>query len=126
MVHGDDLQTIGIDIVPFLDSWLAAVRDGGGRPGRLLARGGEAEHDRGHDAMLARLFTPLFAAMLVTFPGTLLWTGRGVDIERNVLIAFDLFLMVVLGLLMYSLSARDHGPCGDDGGEGPGSQGRCQ
>jgi hypothetical protein len=36
-----------------------------------------------------------------------LWTGRGVDIERNVLIAFDLLLVVVLGLLLYSISARD-------------------
>jgi hypothetical protein len=35
------------------------------------------------------------------------WTGRGVDIERNALIAFDLLLVVVLGLLLYSMSARD-------------------
>src|SRR5207244_8658661 len=53
------------------------------------------------------LFAPLFAAVLVMFLGTLLWTGRGVDIERNALIAFDLLLAVVLGLLLYSLSARD-------------------
>src|SRR5918994_1142319 len=50
---------------------------------------------------------PLFAAVLVTFLGALLWTGRGVGIERNVLIAFDLLLVVVLGLLLYSVSARD-------------------
>jgi hypothetical protein len=56
---------------------------------------------------LTRLFTHLFAAVLVTFLGTVLWTGRGVDIERNVLIAFDLLLVVVLGLLLYSVSARD-------------------
>ena len=35
------------------------------------------------------------------------FAGRGVDIERNVLIAFDLLLVVVLGLLLYSVSARD-------------------
>ena len=57
--------------------------------------------------VLTRLFTPLFAAVLVTFLGTLLLTGRGVDIERNALIAFDLLLVVVLGLLLYSVSARD-------------------
>jgi hypothetical protein len=57
--------------------------------------------------VLTRLFTPLFAAVLVAFLATLLWTGRGVDIERNVLIAFDLLLVVVLGLLLYSVSARD-------------------
>ena len=57
--------------------------------------------------VLTRLFTPLFAAMLVVFLGTLLVTGRGIDIERDVLIAFDLLLVVVLGLLLYSISARD-------------------
>jgi len=57
--------------------------------------------------VLARLFTPLFAAVLVTFLVTLIWTGRGIDIERGVLIAFDLLLAVVLGLLLYSVSARD-------------------
>jgi hypothetical protein len=57
--------------------------------------------------VLTRLFTPLFAAVLVTFLATLLWTGRGVGVEREVLIAFDLLLVVVLGLLLYSASARD-------------------
>jgi hypothetical protein len=57
--------------------------------------------------VLTRLFSPLFAAVLVTFLGTLLWTGRGVGIERELLIVFDLLLVVVLGLLLYSLSARD-------------------
>jgi hypothetical protein len=36
-----------------------------------------------------------------------LWTGRGIGIERNVLIGFDLLLALVLGLLLYSISARD-------------------
>ncbi|MBX9790616.1 MAG: permease prefix domain 1-containing protein [Pirellulales bacterium] len=57
--------------------------------------------------VLTRLFTPLFAALLFTFLGTMLWTGRGIDISREALIAFDLLLVVVLGLLLYSVSARD-------------------
>jgi hypothetical protein len=59
--------------------------------------------------MLTRLFTPLFAALLVTFLGVLFFSGRGIDIERDMLIAFDLLLVVVLGLLLYSISARDPG-----------------
>jgi hypothetical protein len=59
--------------------------------------------------VLTRLFTPMFAAVLVTFLATLVFTGRGVEIEREVLIAFDLLLVVVLGLLLYSVSARDPG-----------------
>ena len=57
--------------------------------------------------VLTRLFTPMFTAALVTFLGTLLWTGRGLDIEREVLAAFDVLLLLVLGLLLYSVSARD-------------------
>jgi len=57
--------------------------------------------------VLTRLFTPLFAIVLVAFLATALLTGRGVDIDRDVLIAFDLLLVVVLGLLLYSISARD-------------------
>jgi hypothetical protein len=57
--------------------------------------------------VLTRLFTPLFALALLAFLGTMAWTGRGIDIERNALIAFDLLLVLVLGLLLYSISARD-------------------
>ena len=61
--------------------------------------------------VLTRLFTPLFAAMLLLFLATMAWSGRGIQIERNILIAFDLLLVLVLGLLLYSVSARDpHAP----------------
>ena len=99
-------QSIGIDLEPFFESWLLPW-GGGGRRGRLLAGGGQAERDREHGARVDAPLHALFAAVLVTFLGTLLWTGRGVDIGRNALIAFDLLLVVVLGLLLYSVSARD-------------------
>ena len=57
--------------------------------------------------VLTRLFTPLFAAVLVTFLGTLLWTGRGSTSSGTCSSPFDLLLVVVLGLLLYSVSARD-------------------
>src|SRR5690606_10781916 len=57
--------------------------------------------------VLTRLFTPLFAATLLVFLATMALTGRGIDIEREVLIAFDLLLVLVLALLLYSVSARD-------------------
>ncbi len=57
--------------------------------------------------VLTGLFTPLFAAALIAFLGTLMWTRHGIDLERNALIGFDLLLVVVLGLLLYSISARD-------------------
>ncbi len=57
--------------------------------------------------VLARVFTPLVALALLTFLATMLWTGQGIGAEREALIGFDLLLVLVLGLLLYSLSARD-------------------
>ena len=57
--------------------------------------------------VLTRLFTPLFTAALLAMIATMVWTGSGIAVEREVLIGFDLLLAVVLGLLLYSVSARD-------------------
>lgn len=56
--------------------------------------------------VLTRLFTPLFAIVLLVFLLTMLWTGHGIAVARDVLIGFDLLLVAVLGLLVYSMSAR--------------------
>ncbi len=100
-------QAIGTDLEPFTQSWLLPC----GAAGAVVIASWLVEAKQSvienMAPVLTRLFTPLFAAVLVTFLGTLLWTGRGVDIERDVLIAFDLLLVVVLGLLLYSVSARD-------------------
>ncbi|EEP73042.1 hypothetical protein MCAG_03369 [Micromonospora sp. ATCC 39149] len=57
--------------------------------------------------VLTRVFTPLFAATLLAFLVAIVWTTNGIDVERDVLILFDLLLVVVLGLLLYAISARD-------------------
>jgi len=57
--------------------------------------------------VLTRLFTPLFTIVLLVFLATMAWTGRPIDIKRDVLIAFDLLLVVVVGLVLYAASARD-------------------
>ncbi len=57
--------------------------------------------------VLTRLFTPLFTALFVIFLITMIWTGSVIDVQREVLIGFDLLLVLVLGLLLYSISARD-------------------
>src|ERR687889_520640 len=100
-------QSIGIDVEPFFESWLLPC----GAVGAVVVASWLVEAKQSvienMAPVLTRLFTPFFAAVLLTFLGTLLWTGRGVDIGRNALIAFDLLLVVVLGLLLYSVSARD-------------------
>lgn len=56
--------------------------------------------------LLARVFIPLVAVMLLAFLTAMVWTGRGVDTQREALIGFDLLLVMVLGLLLYGISAR--------------------
>lgn len=99
--------SIGIDIEPFFESWLLPC----GAAGGVLIASWLADSRQSAMAniapVLARLFTPLFTLVLITFLAVVLWTGRGINIQREILIAFDLLLIVVLGLLLYSVSARD-------------------
>ncbi|MEI7037173.1 permease prefix domain 1-containing protein [Fulvimonas yonginensis] len=98
---------IGIEVEPFFQSWLLPC----GAAGAVLVASWLVEAKQSvienMAPVLTQLFTPLFAAALIAFLGAWLWTGRGVDIERNVLIGFDLLLVVVVCLLLYSISARD-------------------
>jgi hypothetical protein len=102
-------EAIGIDPEPFIESWLIPC----GAAGAVIVAAWLVEAKQSvienMAPVLTRLFTPLFAAVLVTFLGALLWTGGGLEIDRDTLIQFNLLLIVVLGLLLYSLSARDPG-----------------
>ena len=57
--------------------------------------------------VLTRLFTPLFTLLLLVFLLTMAWTGSPINIQRELLIGFDLLLVVVVGLGLYAASARD-------------------
>jgi hypothetical protein len=57
--------------------------------------------------VLTRLFTPLFTILLLVFLATMAWTGSPINVKREVLIGFDLLLVVVVGLVLYAASARD-------------------
>ena len=57
--------------------------------------------------VLTSVFTPLFALMLVAAIVGMAVTGNVIDAERDVLILLDLLLVLVVGLVLYSISARD-------------------
>jgi hypothetical protein len=57
--------------------------------------------------VLTRLFTPMFTVLLLAFLATMVWTGKPIDVRRNVLIGLDLLLVLVVGLVLYAASARD-------------------
>ncbi len=100
-------EAIGIDAEWMVEDWLVPC----GALGAVIVGSWLVEAKQNvienMAPVLTRLFTPLFAATLLIFLSTMAWTGRGIDIEREVLIAFDLLLVLVFGLLLYSVSARD-------------------
>ena len=104
---GATFSAIGIKPDHFLGQWLVPC----GALGALIIASWLVEAKQSvienMAPVLTTLFTPLFTAVLIAFLGAVVWTGRGLDIDRNMLVAFDLLLAVVLGLLVYSISARD-------------------
>jgi hypothetical protein len=57
--------------------------------------------------VLTMLFTPLFAVMLAGAAVVYALTGLGEAFDRELLGVFDALLVVVLGLVLYGMSARD-------------------
>ncbi len=57
--------------------------------------------------VLTMLFTPLFAVMLAGAAVVYAVTGLGGAFDRELLSTFDALLLVVLGLVLYGMSARD-------------------
>ena len=99
--------TLGIDVEPFFERWMLPC----GALGAVLIASWLVEAKQSvienMAPVLTRLFTPMFALVLLAFLAAMTWLGRGPDFQRELLIAFDLLLVVVLGLLVYSISARD-------------------
>jgi hypothetical protein len=100
-------EAIGIDPEQFVSLWLMPC----GAVAAVVVAGWLVEAKQGVveniAPVLTRLFTPLFTAVLLAFLFAVVRTRSGIDVEREALILFDLMLVVVLGLLLYSLSARD-------------------
>jgi hypothetical protein len=100
-------SAIGIDAEWLLNSWILPC----GVMGAVIVAGWLVEAKQSvienMAPVLTMLFTPLFTLLLVAFLATMAWTGSGINVEREVLIGFDLLLVLVVGLLLYSISARD-------------------
>jgi Domain of unknown function (DUF4153) len=97
---------IGIDFEPVFEDWVPCGVLGAVIVASWLVEAKQSVIEN-MAPVLTRIFTPLFALALLGFLGTMVFTGRGIDIEREALIVFDLVLVLVLGLLLYSISARD-------------------
>jgi hypothetical protein len=100
-------SAIGLDAEWLLVSWILPC----GIMGAVIIAGWLVEAKQSvienMAPVLTLIFTPLFTLLLLVFLITMVLTGSGIDVEREVLIGFDLLLVVVVGLLLYSISARD-------------------
>jgi len=100
-------EAAGIDAEPLVTLWILPC----GAVGAVVVAGWLVEAKQSvienMAPVLTMIFTPLFTLLLLAFLGTVAWTGSGINIEREVLIAFDLRLVVVVGLHLYAISARD-------------------
>ena len=100
-------EAAGMDAEPLVTLWIMPC----GAVGAVVIAGWLVEAKKSvienMAPVLTLVFTPLFTLMLLAFLGTMAWTGSGINVEREVLIAFDLLLVLVVGLHLYSISARD-------------------
>lgn len=100
-------NAIGLDAEGFVQSWLLPC----GAMAAVIVSAWLVEAKQSvienMAPVLTRVFTPLFAAALLAFLVAVIWTNNGIDVERDALILFDLLLVIVLGLLLYAISARD-------------------
>ncbi|MGI6413101.1 MAG: permease prefix domain 1-containing protein [Syntrophomonadaceae bacterium] len=58
--------------------------------------------------ILAKIFSPLFLLIMICFLVVTIITGKSPFAEREFLIAFDFMLALVLGLVLYVISARNN------------------
>ncbi|MEZ3159825.1 permease prefix domain 1-containing protein [Microbacterium sp. BWT-B31] len=106
---------IGIDALPFISEWLLPC----GAAGAVVIAAWLVETKQSVieniAPVLTRVFTPLFTALLLALiaafalQGVLASDAGSIVVfgARDLLIVFDVVVVVVLALLLYSLSARD-------------------
>jgi hypothetical protein len=100
-------QAIGVDVTWLIEDWILPPGIAGAAVIATWLVEAKQSVIENIAPVLTRVFAPLFTALLLAFLLTMLGTGRGIDPAREILIVFDLLLVVVFGLLLYSISARD-------------------
>lgn len=100
-------SAIGIDVSSVIGTWLLPC----GAAGAVVVAAWLVEAKKAVieniAPVLARLFTPLLTVTLVALIVAYAIQGRYVEADRDLLIIFDLVLVAVLALLLYSYSAKD-------------------
>lgn len=100
-------EAIGIDVSTVIGEWLVPC----GAAGAVVVAAWLVEAKKSvienMAPVLTKVFTPLFVAVLLAFLSAVVWTTSGIGVDRDVLLLFNVMLIVVLGLLLYAISARE-------------------
>ncbi|WP_127792324.1 permease prefix domain 1-containing protein [Agromyces sp. LHK192] len=100
-------STIDVDVAWFFNDWVLPCAI----PGAVLVAAWLVDAKQrvieNIAPVLTKVFTPLFTIMLLALVVAAVLQWNVVEAERELLIAFDLVLVVVLALLVYSYSSRD-------------------
>ncbi|MFD3591661.1 permease prefix domain 1-containing protein [Nocardia sp. NPDC058640] len=100
-------DTLDVTIEPIIEDWVLPFGVAGA--GIVAAWLVEAKQNVVENIapVLTRVFTPLTIVMLFALLVALVSTRSLTNIDREMLILMDLILVLVLGLLLYTISARD-------------------
>jgi hypothetical protein len=100
-------HSVGQDVATFMQEWVLPC----GALGAVLVAAWLVEAKQGVveniAPVLTRVFSPLTVLMLLALLVATLTTGSVITVDRDLLILVDLILVLVLGLLLYAMSARD-------------------
>lgn len=100
-------QAIGVNVDAVLGEWVLPI----GAAGAVIVAAWLVETKQSVvenvAPVLAAVFTPLTTLLLVVYLVALLARGDLVNVDRELLILADLILVLVFGLLLYAISARD-------------------
>ena len=100
-------EAIGLKVEPVVERWIVPCGAAGAVViGAWLVEAKQSVIEN-MAPVLTMLFTPLFTLLLLVFVVTMVATGNAIDVGREVLIGFDLLLVLVMCLLLYAISARD-------------------
>jgi hypothetical protein len=106
-VAGGVLSLVEIDIEFLILNWLFVF----GGCGLAVVAAYLVEKKKGAietiAPVLARVFTPLFAVLMLVLIIAIAVAGQAPSEDRELLIMFDIVLALVLGLVLYTMSARD-------------------
>ena len=98
---------LDIDLEPFFEQWIVPFAPAGAIVVAAWLVEAKQQVVENIAPVLTRVFTPITIVMLVALFVAVVASHSVVDVDRGLLILMDLILVLVLGLLLYSISARD-------------------